>query len=43
MGETSDYMAQMMRMQGQQPKMAWTIIEQLKQKYEVKNIPADIQ
>jgi ABC-type uncharacterized transport system involved in gliding motility auxiliary subunit len=41
MGETSDYMAQMMLMQGQQPKMAWTIIEHLKQKYEVKGIPAD--
>jgi len=41
MGETSDYMAQMMLLQGQQPKMAWTIIEHLKQKYEVKNIPAD--
>jgi ABC-type uncharacterized transport system involved in gliding motility auxiliary subunit len=41
MGETSDYMAQMMIMQGQEPKMAWTIIEHLKQKYEVQNIPAD--
>jgi ABC-type uncharacterized transport system involved in gliding motility auxiliary subunit len=41
MGETGDYMAQMMLMQGQQPKMAWTIIEHLKQKYEVKGIPAD--
>jgi ABC-type uncharacterized transport system involved in gliding motility auxiliary subunit len=41
MGEVGDYMAQMMLMQGQQPKMAWTIIEHLKQKYEVKGIPAD--
>jgi ABC-type uncharacterized transport system involved in gliding motility auxiliary subunit len=41
MGETSDYMAQMMLLQGQQPKMAWTIIEHLKQKYEVKEVPAD--
>lgn len=41
MGETSDYMAQMMLMQGQEPKMAWTIIEHLKQKYDVKDIPAD--
>ena len=41
MGETSDYMAQMMRMQGQQPKSAWTIIEQLRQQYEVKDIPAE--
>jgi len=42
MGEASDYMAQMMIMQGQEPKMAWTIIEHLKQKYDVKGIPADI-
>jgi ABC-2 type transport system permease protein len=41
MGEASDYMAQMLIMQGQQPKMAWTIIEHLKQKYEVKGISAD--
>jgi ABC-type uncharacterized transport system involved in gliding motility auxiliary subunit len=41
MGEVGDYMAQMMLMQGQQPKMAWTIIEHLKQKYEVKGIPYD--
>jgi ABC-2 type transport system permease protein len=41
MGETSEYMAQMMRMQGQTPRVAWTIIEQLKQQYEVKNIPAE--
>ncbi len=41
MGEVSDYMAQMMMMQGQKPKMAWTIIEQLRQKYEVKKVPAD--
>ena len=41
MGEASDYMAQMLIMQGQQPKMAWTIIEHLKQKYEVKGISTD--
>ncbi len=41
MGEVGDYMAQMMIMQGQQPKMAWTIIEHLKQKYEVEGIPYD--
>jgi ABC-type uncharacterized transport system involved in gliding motility auxiliary subunit len=41
MGEASDYMAQMMRMQGQQPKVAWTIIQHLRLQYEVKNIPAD--
>ncbi len=41
MGETGDYMAQMMIMQNQQPKTAWTIIEHLKQKYEVKDVPAE--
>jgi len=43
MGEdTSGYMAQLMRMQGQQPKGPWTIVEQLKQKYEVKRIATDV-
>lgn len=41
MGEASDYMAEMMRMQGQEPKSPWVIIQHLKQQYEVKNIPAD--
>jgi ABC-type uncharacterized transport system involved in gliding motility auxiliary subunit len=41
MGEDSEYMAQMLRMQGQQPKTPWTIIQQLRQQYEVKGIPAD--
>ncbi len=41
MGEASEYMAQMMRMQGQQPKVAWTIIQHLRQQYEVKDILAD--
>jgi ABC-type uncharacterized transport system involved in gliding motility auxiliary subunit len=41
MGEASDYMAQMMRMQGQQPKVAWLIIQHLRQQYDVKIIPAD--
>ncbi len=41
MGEASDYMAQMMRMQGQQPKVAWLIIQHLRQQYEVKIIPAE--
>lgn len=41
MGEASEYMAQMMRMQGQRPKVPWTIVEQLKQKYEVRDIPED--
>lgn len=37
----SGYMAQMMRMQGKQPRQAWTFIEQLKQQYEVKKIETD--
>jgi ABC-type uncharacterized transport system involved in gliding motility auxiliary subunit len=41
MGEVSDYMAQMMIMQGQQPKTPWTIVQHLRQQYEVKGIPAD--
>jgi ABC-type uncharacterized transport system involved in gliding motility auxiliary subunit len=41
MGEASDYMVQMMRMQGQQPKIPWVIIQHLKQQYEVKEVPAD--
>jgi ABC-type uncharacterized transport system involved in gliding motility auxiliary subunit len=41
MGEASEYMAQMMRMQGQQPKTPWAIIQHLRQQYEVKNIPED--
>ena len=44
MGEdASGYMAQMMRMQGQQPAPAWTIVEQLRQQYEVKKIEADAE
>jgi len=39
--DTSDYMVQMMRMQGQQPKGPWTVIEQLKQKYDVEKIDND--
>ena len=41
--DVNGYMAQMMRMQGQQPKAAWGIVEQLKQKYEVIQVPADAQ
>ena len=42
MGEdVSGYMAQMMRMQGQQPAPAWTFVEQLRQQYEVKNVASD--
>ena len=39
--DVTGYMAQMMKMQGQQPKPAWTFVEQLKQQYEVQSIPAD--
>lgn len=40
--DASDYMAQMMRMQGQQPEPPWTFVEQLKNKYEVTTVPTDI-
>jgi len=36
--DTSGYMAQMMRMQGQEPKGPWTIVNHLKQKYNVRQI-----
>jgi len=39
--DVTGYMAQMMRMQGQQPKPGWTFIEQLKQQYDVKSIATD--
>lgn len=43
MGEDlSGYMAQMKRMQGQQPEPPWTIVEQLRQKYEVSKVPTDV-
>ena len=43
MGEDmSGYMAQMMRMQGQQPRGPWTIMEQLRRQYEVTSVPADV-
>lgn len=42
MGEdASGYMAQMMRMQGQQPKGPWTIIEQLRETYDVKGASSE--
>jgi ABC-2 type transport system permease protein len=40
--DMSDYMARMMQMQGQQPEQPWTIVEQLKNKYEVKTVPTDV-
>jgi len=43
MGEdVTGYMAQMMRMQGQQPQPPWTFVEQLRKKYEVTEVPADV-
>ncbi len=39
--DTSGYMAQMMQMQGKQPKPAWTIIEQIKMQYDVQSVSAD--
>jgi ABC-type uncharacterized transport system involved in gliding motility auxiliary subunit len=39
--EVSPYMAQMMRLQGQQPPPPWTIVEQLRSKYEVSEVPTD--
>ena len=40
--DVTGYMAQMMRMQGQQPRPAWTIVEHLRQKYEVTEVPTDV-
>lgn len=39
--DVTGYMAQMMQMQGQQPAPAWTIVEQLRQQYEVTEVPTD--
>lgn len=39
--ELTGYMAQMMRMQGQQPRPPWTFVQQLTQQYEVNSVPAD--
>ncbi len=40
--DTSGYMAQMMQMQGKQPKPAWTIIEQIKMQYDVQAVRTDV-
>ena len=40
MGDTG-YMAQMKRMQGQQPNPKWGLIRQLEEQYEITTIPAD--
>lgn len=39
--DVTPYMARMMQMQGQQPAQPWGFVTQLKQQYDVKNIPAD--
>ncbi len=40
--DTSPYMAEMMRRQGQQPRPAWTIVEQLRRKYDVTTVATDV-
>ena len=40
--DISPYMAQMMRMQNRQPEPPWTIVEQLRRKYEVASVPTDV-
>ncbi len=40
--DVSGYMAQMMQMQGQRPKSAWTFVEQLRRQYEVMGIASDV-
>lgn len=43
MGEdVSGYMAQMMRLQGQQPKPAWTFVQQLRSRYELESVSTDV-
>lgn len=41
--DASGYMAYMMKMQGQQIRPAWGLVQQLKQKYEVRSIAADTE
>ena len=39
--DVSGYMAEMMMRQGQQPRPAWTFVEQLRKQYEVETVPTD--
>jgi len=41
--DMSDYMVQMMQMQGQRPKPPWGVVSHLKQKYEVVSVGADVE
>lgn len=41
--DVTGYMAQMMRMQGQTPKAAWTIVQHLKQIYEVSDVGTEVE
>ncbi|MCJ7692822.1 MAG: GldG family protein [Sedimentisphaerales bacterium] len=41
--DVTGYMAQMMQMQGQRPRPAWTFIEQLRNQYEVRTIGTDVE
>ncbi|MCP5004939.1 MAG: GldG family protein [Planctomycetes bacterium] len=40
--DVTGYMAQMMRMQGQQPRASWSIVTQLRKQYEVNAVAADV-
>jgi len=40
--DVSGYMAEMMRRQGQQPQPPWTFVEQLRSRYEVEQVAADV-
>ena len=40
--DVTGYMAEMMRMQGQQPRPAWALIELLRRKYEVETVATDV-
>ncbi len=40
--DASDYMTRMMQMQGQQPEPPWTVVEQLRNKYEVTTVGTDV-
>jgi ABC-type uncharacterized transport system involved in gliding motility auxiliary subunit len=41
--DVTGYMAQLMQMQGKRPSPAWSIVEQLKQQYDVSKIESDVE